>query len=177
MSGHNKWSKIKHKKGAEDAKRSKEFSKLSRLITVEVKKAQGDRESPGVRRVIQRAKAVNMPNDNIDRAIARGKSKEVVSLEEVVYEAYGPSGAALIIYGLTDNKNRTAAEVKHVLSKFGASLAAQGAALWAFKKDGDKWVAENLMDISDTDKEKIEKLIEELEESEDIQEVYTNAQI
>lgn len=177
MSGHNKWSKIKHKKEVSDSKKSREFSKLARLITVEVKKAGGDAEAPGVRQVVLRAKAINMPTENIERAISRGKSKDAASLEEVIYEAYGPDGVALIIHGFTDNKNRTGAEVKHILSTFGATLAAQGAASWAFKKEDNKWVAENLMSISDPDKEKIKKLIDELEENEDVQAVFTNASL
>jgi len=177
MSGHNKWSKIKHKKGVEDAKKSKEFSKFARLITVEVKNAGGDANAPGVCQVIARAKAINMPNDNMARAITRGKEKDAVSLEEVIYEAYGPGGVALIIHGFTDNKNRAGAEIKHILSRFGSTLAAQGAASWAFKKEDDDWVAENTMDISEGDKEKLEKLTLELEENEDVQGVFTNASL
>ncbi len=175
MSGHNKWSQIKNKKGAEDAKKSREFGKLSRLITVEVKKAEGNADSPGVRAAIERARRVNMPAENIDRAIARGKSKDTAALEEVVYEAYGPGGAALIIHGLTDNKNRTGAEIKHILVEHGAALAGHGAASWAFSRDGNVWAPKELVPVEDADKEKIKILVGKLEENEDVQGVYTNA--
>ena len=175
MSGHNKWSQLKHKKAVVDSKKSREFGTLARLITLEVKKAGGNADSPGVRSVVLRAKAVNMPNENILRAVFRGQGKDAASLEEVVYEAYGPAGAALIIHGLTDNKNRTGAEIKHILAAHGASLAAQGAASWAFKKEGDEWVAETLIPLSEEDTEKLRSLVSALEENEDIDSVYTNA--
>ncbi|MBI1998750.1 MAG: YebC/PmpR family DNA-binding transcriptional regulator [Parcubacteria group bacterium] len=177
MSGHNKWSQIKNKKGAVDAKKSREFGKLSRLITVEVKKADGNADSPGVRGVIERARAINMPNENIERAVARGKSKDTAALEEVVYEAYGHGGVALIIHGFTDNKNRAGAEVKHLLSLYGAALAAQGAASWAFSREGNTWVPQNTLPVSADDAEKIRELVAVLEENEDVQEVFTNADL
>lgn len=177
MSGHNKWSQIKNKKGAVDAKKSREFGKLSRLITVEVKKADGNATSPGVRQAVERARGINMPNENIERAIARGKEKDATALEEVVYEAYGPGGAALIILGLTDNKNRTGAEIKHLLSLSGAALAAHGAASWAFSREGNTWVPQNTLPVSEDDAQKLRELVEKLEEDEDIQEVFTNVDL
>src|SRR5690348_1557363 len=107
MSGHNKWSKIKNKKAVTDAKKSKVFSMFAKMIAVESRKAKGDKNSPSLRAVMERARAVNMPNDNIDRAVAKGAGGDGGNLEEVLYEAYGPGGAALIIEGITDNKNRT----------------------------------------------------------------------
>ena len=175
MSGHNKWSKIKHKKAATDAAKSKVFGKFSRLIAVESKKAGGNVDSPGLRAVIDQAKAVSMPADNIDRAVKKGAGGDTANMEEVMYEAYGPGGSALIITGLTDNKNRTSAEVKHSLSKYGAELAAQGAASWAFAKDGPDWVPNSMIPLSDEDGEKLGNIIEALEESDDVQNVYTNA--
>ncbi|MAF59694.1 MAG: YebC/PmpR family DNA-binding transcriptional regulator [Candidatus Pacebacteria bacterium] len=175
MAGHNKWSKIKHKKAASDAEKSKIFGKLARLITIESKKANGDTNSPGLRAVIEKAKASNMPKDNIERAVKKGVSADAASLEEVVYEVYGPGGSAVIISGLTDNKNRTAAEVKHLLSKNNLSLAEPGSALWAFKKEGGEYIPTSELPISDEDGEKLSKLMEDLEELEDTQEIYTNA--
>lgn len=177
MSGHNKWSQIKNKKGAEDAKKSREFSKLSRLITVEVKKADGNADSPGVRGAIERARRINMPADNILRAVARGKSKDAAELLEVVYEAYGPGGAALIIHGFTDNKNRTGAKIKHTLALHDAILAEQGAAAWAFSRNGNEWTPKEIVPVGDADKEKIKGLIADLEESEDVQSVFANAKL
>lgn len=176
MAGHNKWSKIKHKKGAEDAKRSNLFSKLSRQIIAEVKIAGGDLTSPSVIAAIDAAKKENMPKDTIERAVKKGADKDTAALDPVTYEAYGPGGTALIIEGLTDNNNRTAAEVRHILSKKGIELAAQGAASWAFTREGNKWVPNSTVGVSEEDGEKLGDLIDQLEELEDIQEVFTNAE-
>ncbi len=176
MSGHNKWSKIKHKKAASDAKKSKIYSKLVKLIQAESKDAKGDISSPGLRTAIDKAKAENMPKDTIDRAVKKGASSDAASMEHVTYEAYGPGGCAIIIEGLTDNKNRIAAEIKHTLSKNGSSLAAPGSASWAFEKTSEGWTAKTPSPISEEDSAKLEKLFEELEENDDVQEVYTNAE-
>ncbi len=176
MSGHNKWSKIKHKKAATDAAKSKIFGKMARLITVESKKADGNTSSPGLAAAIDRAKAVSMPKDNIDRAVAKGTSADATTMEEVVYETYGPAGVAIVIDALTDNRNRTAAEMKHLLSKNGYELAAQGSASWAFSKNFDGYEPNTIVEISDEDGAKLESLLEQLDEQEDVQEVYTNAQ-
>jgi len=176
MSGHNKWSKIKHKKAATDIRKSKIFSKFARLLTLESKKSAGNVNSPSLRSVIEQAKAVNMPSLNIERAIKKGSEKEASSLEEVTYEAYGPEGSALIIEGLTDNKNRSSAEIKHLLSKHGASLAGPGAATWAFEKKERTWSSKTTVQLSSDDKDKLQKLIDELEDNDDIKKVYTNAE-
>lgn len=174
MSGHNKFSKIKHKKAASDATKSKIFSRLSKIITNESKKANGNVSSPALATAIEAAKKENMPKDTIERAIKKGIDKDTASMDAVIYEAYGPGGCAIIIDGLTDNKNRSAAEVRHTLSKFGIELAAQGAASWAFTKDGMDWVANSTIELSEGDQEKLGTLIDQLEESDDIQGVYTN---
>ena len=173
MSGHSKWSKIKHQKAATDAKKSKVFSKLVRYITVEAKLAKGDRNAPNVRVAIEKARAANMPSDNIDRAIE--KASGGADMESVTYEAYGPGGVALIIEGLTDSRNRTAAEIKHLLSKHGAALATPGAAIWAFTKGAEGLVATTTVELVDEDLEKLSVLVDALEENDDVQEVYTNA--
>ena len=176
MSGHNKWSKIKHKKAASDAQKSKIFGKLARLIAVESKIAGGDTNSPGLRTAIEKAKKENMPSDNIERAIKKGAGNDMTQMEEVLYEAYGPGGCALVIKGLTDNKNRTSAEIKHILTKNGLSLAAQGSALWAFEKTDGEWEPKTMAPISDEDKQKLEKILDEFEDNDDVQDVYTNAE-
>ncbi len=177
MSGHNKWSKIKHKKAATDAAKSKIFGKMANLIAIESKKANGDTSSPGLRAAIDSAKAVSMPKDNIDRAIAKGNSAETAALESVLYEMYGPGGTAVLIDILTDNRNRTAAEMRHLLSKLaGYELATPGSAAWAFTKNIEGgYEATTIVEISDDDGEKLEKLMEALDEHDDVQEVYTNA--
>jgi len=176
MAGHNKFSKIKHKKAATDAKKSKIFSKFNRLIAMEAKKANGNVESPGLKTAIERAKAANMPNDNIERAIKKAVEGTDAPMEVVAYEAYGPGGVAVIITGLTDNKNRTAAEIRYILSSNNMELAATGSASWAFEQKYGDFVANTTTPISDGDKEKLEKLTEDLEDNDDVQNVYTNAE-
>jgi YebC/PmpR family DNA-binding regulatory protein len=176
MSGHNKFSKIKHKKGAEDAKKSKLFSVLVKQITIESRLAKGDKNSAGLRIAIEKARASNMPSDNIDRAVAKGAGVGAGSMEEIVCEAYGPGGVGIIIEGITDSKNRTINEIKFLLSENGASLGSQGSVVWAFQKSNEGWVPTTKLPLSPEDKEKLEELIAELEENPDIENVYTNAE-
>ena len=138
MSGHSKWHSIKHKKGAADAKRGKVFTRLIKELTVAARAGGGDPDmNPRLRTIVADAKANNMPRENIERAIRRGTGQEPgVSYEEAHYEAYGPGGAALIIEVLTDNKNRTAGEIRHLLEKHGGNLAAPNAVAWMFHKKG-----------------------------------------
>jgi YebC/PmpR family DNA-binding regulatory protein len=177
MSGHNKWSQIQRQKGATDAAKSKAFAKFSRLITLESKKAAGNVSSPALASVISRARAINMPKDTIDRAVAKGTSKDAGELEQVNYEFYGPAGAAVIIAALTDNRNRTTQEIKHLLSKSGYELGSPGSAAWAFTKnpDGSYSPNEPLMEVSGVDEEKLGELLETLDEHDDVQDVFTNA--
>jgi len=138
MSGHSKWSTIKRKKGALDAKRGKIFSRLAKEITVAAKLGGGDAEmNPRLRTVLLAAKAQNMPKDNIERAIKKGTGEiEGVSYEEQRYECYGAAGVALIVDTLTDNKNRTVAEIRHLVNKHGGSMAESGAVTWNFDQKG-----------------------------------------
>ena len=176
MSGHNKWSKIKRQKEKTDGQKSKIFGKMVRLITVEAKKAGGDVNSPGLKAVIERAQAVNVPKDNIERAIKKF-SEGGAEMETVVYEAYGPGGCAMIIETLTDSKNRTNQEIKTILAKNDLSMAGVGAASWAFTHSiGEGWTPTSTIPLSDEDGEKLGKLIDELEDSDDVQEVFTNAE-
>lgn len=138
MSGHSKWHSIKHKKGALDAKRGKLFTKFIKEITVAARTGGGDPEGNArLRKAILDAKGGNMPNDTIDRAIRRGTGEEDgVNYEEITYEGYGPGGVALLIESMTDNRNRTVAEIRHIFSKNGGNLAAAGAVNWMFEKKG-----------------------------------------
>jgi len=138
MSGHSKWHSIKHKKGAADAKRGKIFTRLIKELTVAARAGGGDPDmNPRLRTIIAEAKSNNMPAENIKRAIRRGTGEEPgVSYEEAQYEAYGPGGAALIIDVLTDNKNRTVGELRHLLEKHGGNLASANAVAWMFAKKG-----------------------------------------
>jgi YebC/PmpR family DNA-binding regulatory protein len=138
MSGHSKWSTIKHKKGAADAKRGRLFTKLIKEITMSARVGGGSVESnPRLRSAVQAAKKASMPSDNIDKAIKRGTGElEGVSYEEVVYEGYGPGGAALLIEVMTDNKNRTTAEIRHLLTKYGGNMGSAGSVAFQFHKKG-----------------------------------------
>jgi YebC/PmpR family DNA-binding regulatory protein len=138
MSGHSKWHSIKHKKGALDAKRGKLFTKFIKEITVAARSGGGDPEGNArLRKAILDAKAGNMPNDTIDRAIRRGTGEEEgVNYEEITYEGYGPSGVALLIQSMTDNRNRTVAEIRHIFSKNGGNLGESGSVGWMFDKKG-----------------------------------------
>ncbi|MBW1720540.1 MAG: YebC/PmpR family DNA-binding transcriptional regulator [Deltaproteobacteria bacterium] len=156
MSGHSKWSSIKHKKGALDAKRGKIFTKLIKEITVAARLGGGDPNgNPRLRQAILAAKSENMPKDNIERAIKKGTGElEGTSYEEVNYEAYGPGGVAVLINCLTDNKNRTVADLKHILDRHGGSLGEPGCVAWMFEKKGlivfdkDKVDEEQLMEVA-----------------------------
>jgi YebC/PmpR family DNA-binding regulatory protein len=138
MSGHSKWATIKHKKGAADAKRGKIFTKIIKEITVAARMGGGDEDAnPRLRTVVLKAKAANMPKDNIERAIKKGTGDlDGVEYVELSYEAYAPGGVGLIIEALTDNKNRTAADVRTILSKSGGELAASGAVSYMFNRKG-----------------------------------------
>jgi len=138
MSGHSKWSTIRHKKAATDAKRGKIFSKLIKEITVAARMGGGDTASnPRLRTAILAAKSENMPKDNIERAVKKGTGElEGVNYEESIYEGYGPGGAAIFIESLSDNKNRAVADIRHIMSKSGGNLGAAGCVAWMFDKKG-----------------------------------------
>ncbi|HOO57424.1 MAG TPA: YebC/PmpR family DNA-binding transcriptional regulator [bacterium] len=138
MSGHNKWSTIKRKKGAADQKRGREFSKIIKVITLAARQGGGDPDQNAtLRTAVDKAKAINMPADNIQRAIKKGTGElEGANYEEYVYEGYGPGGIAIIIETLSDNGNRTTAEVRHALNKYGGSMGASGCVQWMFDKKG-----------------------------------------
>ena len=138
MAGHSKWANIKHRKGAQDQKRGKIFTKLIREITISSRLGGGDLESnPRLRKAVNNAKSNNMPSEKIDRAIKKGTGAlEGVSYEEIVYEGYGPNGVAIIVEVITDNKNRSVAELRHAFTKFGGSLGEAGSVSWMFEKKG-----------------------------------------
>ncbi len=139
MSGHSKWSSIKHKKAAVDAKRGKAFTKLARAITVAAREGGGDPDSnPALASAVQKARDVSMPKDNIQRAIDRGTGEgaDAEAIERVVFEGYGPGGVAILTEALTDNRNRTSAEVRHAFTKHSGSLGEPGSVAWIFEKRG-----------------------------------------
>jgi YebC/PmpR family DNA-binding regulatory protein len=139
VSGHSKWSSIKHKKGAADAKRGKLFSKLSRAIIVAAKEGGPDPAGNlALQNAVEKAKSYSMPKDNIERAIAKGSGADAEGshFETVIYEGYGPDGVAVLVEALTDNRNRTASDVRHVFTKFGGNLGTTGAVAWLFERRG-----------------------------------------
>jgi len=148
MSGHSKWSTIKHKKAATDAKRGKIFTKLIKEITVAARMGGGDPDAnPRLRTAVAAARAENMPNNNIDRAIKKGTGElEGVNYEESTFEGYGPGGAAVLIESLSDNKNRTVADIRHIFSKNGGNLGENGCVGWMFEQKGYFVVAQSATD-------------------------------
>ena len=148
MSGHSKWHTIKHKKGAADAKRGKIFTRLIKELTVAARSGGGDPDmNPRLRTIIAEAKANNMPRENIERAIRRGTGEEPgVQYEEIMYEAYGPGGVAMLISTLTDNKNRTVGEIRFMLGKHNGNLAAENSVAWMFSKKGQVFVEKGKVD-------------------------------
>ena len=237
MSGHSKWSTIKRKKGAADAKRGKIFTKLIKELTIAAREGGGDPTgNPRLRLAIDNAKAANMPADNIERAIKKATGElEGTTISELTYEGYGPGGIAILVEVATDNKNRTVAEVRHLFSKHGGNMGESGSVAWMFEKKGIitlrkrgkseedileialnaraedmrseedffeiqtdiesfetvrkaladeeltienaslQWIAKNTINIGGENAEKLLKLIEGLEDSDDVQNVYSNA--
>ncbi|MEW5907880.1 MAG: YebC/PmpR family DNA-binding transcriptional regulator [Patescibacteria group bacterium] len=178
MAGHSKWAQIKRQKGAADAKKSQIFSKLARMIAIAVRKGEDPGMNPELRVAIDKAKEANMPADNIERAIKRSTGKlEGVQLENLKIEAYGPAGIAIIIEAITDNRNRTIAEIKHILSKYGAKWAEPGSVVWSFEPlaGGKGWKPKHTIEISEKDAKALDKLLEELDDHDDVNELFTNS--
>lgn len=176
MSGHSKWSSIKHKKGAADKKRGQIFTKLIKEITVAARMGGGDIDAnPRLRHAVDKAKAANMPKDNLERAIKKGTGElEGVDYEEIVYEGYGPGGVAVLVECLTDNRNRTIAEVRHAFNKAGGNVGTDGCVAWMFDKKGLISVSkedsdeETLMDVA------LDAGAEDIKEESDVFEIITD---
>jgi len=175
MAGHNKWSQIKHKKAKTDGAKSKLYSKYAKLISAEAQKVKGDKNSPSLRALIERARTENVTNEVIERAIKKA-SEPGTALETIMYEAYGPGGCALIIEALTSNKNKAAQEVKHILTDNGYSLATPGSASWAFKREGALWTPTTTVSLEDADLALLERLVDALEANDEVQDVFTNVE-
>ncbi len=172
MAGHNRWTQIKHGKGKEDAIKARTFSKLSNLISAAAKAESNPDFNPTLRSHIERAKKENMPLENIERAISRARNS--AELEDFLIEAYGPEGAGIIIEGLTDKKPRTLNEIKIILNDHEIKLATPGSLLWSFDKTEEGYIPKYKQDVSEASKEKVAKLMEDLEERDDVSEIYTN---
>ena len=168
MSGHNKWSQIKHQKGATDKKKSVVFSKILKAITIAARGEPNPAFNPRLRSLIEEARTNTVPNENIERAIQ--KTQDTDALEEMTLEAYGPNGIAILINTITDSTTRTVNEVRHVLEKNGGKLGEIGSVRWAF----DGTVARFPLEISAEDTAVIKKLTELLEDRDDVQNIFTN---
>lgn len=176
MSGHSKWAGIKHKKGAADAKRGKVFSKLAKEMTVAARQSGGDvNTNPRLRVVIDKAKAANMSSDNIDRAIKKGTGElPGITYEEIKYEGYGLKGVAIFIEALTDNKNRTTAEIRAIFSKHNGNMAGQGSVAWMFTKKGFILVKKESADEDDVMTAALEAGAEDMKTEGDMYEITTS---
>ncbi|MCP6720103.1 MAG: YebC/PmpR family DNA-binding transcriptional regulator [Patescibacteria group bacterium] len=177
MSGHSHWKQIKSKKGATDQKRGELFSKLLKVVAVHARREPNPQFNPSLKAAIERARQFNVPQNNIERAVKRASADEV-NLEEVIMEAYGPGGIALIIEAITDNKNRTIQEVKTLLKKLNGRWAEPGSVRWVFnrsKNDQSGWQPKFKQEASEENKDKTEKLIQTLEDQNDVQKVYHNS--
>ncbi|MCD4796109.1 MAG: YebC/PmpR family DNA-binding transcriptional regulator [Candidatus Cloacimonetes bacterium] len=175
MSGHSKWSSIKHKKGAADAKRGKLFTKLVKEIIVAAKEGGGDQETnPRLRLAVSTAKAANMPNSNIDKAVKKGTGElEGVSYESYTYEGYGQNGVAVIVETLTDNKQRTVADVRHTFSKHGGNLAENGSVSWIFEQKGLIEIQKDDLDEDEVMMAALDAGAEDFSSDNDYFEIYT----
>jgi len=174
MSGHSKWSKVKHQKAITDVRKSKIFSKMVKMIAVAARKGGDPEMNSALRLAIEKAKAVNMPNDNIERAIKKGTGEDKEKrLEEITYEAYGPNGIPLMIETITDNKNRTLSEIRHILSRNNGRLSETGSVKWMFDQKG-------MIEVSSAEKNKdelelaaIDAGAEDVEWKNNVLEIYT----
>lgn len=173
MSGHSKWSQIKHQKGAADLKRGRLFSKLLKAVSIAAKTEPNPQFNPRLRSAIEKAKENNVPQENLERAIS--KASEEKNLEELLIEAYGAGGIAIIIEAITDNRNRTISEIKKILSDYEGKMANPGSVLWGFEKKDNAWSAKFPQSTSDESQNKLGGLIAALEEHDDVQNIVTNA--
>lgn len=175
MSGHSHWAGIKHKKEITDQKRAKIFSKLLKAISAAAKSEPNPDFNPRLRTAVATARAASVPADNIERAIK--KAAETGNLDELFFEAYGPGGSAIIIEALSDSRNRTVQEIKTILKEHDGKWAESGSVQWAFEKTHEGWNAKFPQDVPESDKSQLVKLLESLEENDDVQNVYTNANL
>ncbi len=171
MSGHSKWAQIKHKKAATDHKKAQIFSKLAKKISIAARAGADPTSNYRLQSIIEEARSFNMPKDNIERAIKKASDKETSALNEIFIQAMGPGGVAIVIEGITDNKNRTVNEIKHLLSENSFKMVPENSLNWMFDK---QWSANNPIEVEATIKEKIDKLFEELDNNDDVEEVHSN---
>jgi len=177
MSGHSKWSQIKHKKAIVDAKKGVVFGKLAKAISIAARGNPDPSTNLRLKGEIERARAANMPSDNIERAIRRVADKNASELSEVEVHLIGPGGVGIIVEAVTDNSNRTIMELKTLAAELGGRMAGQGTLSWMFRREGNEWVPAVPMPVTDTAAvTQLEKLLEALDEHDDVQHVFTNGE-
>lgn len=174
MSGHSRWSQIRHKKGMTDQKRGQLFSKLSKLISIAARKDPNPESNIELKNAVEKAKSFNMPSENIERAIKRVGEKEAAQLDILCIEAMGPDGSAFIIEAISDNRNRTISELKSILKKHGLKMVQPGSLMWLFDKSGSEFFPKALVEPSEGLKEKAKNFLEEIDSYNDVKEIYTN---
>ena len=176
MSGHSKWSTIKHEKALTDAKRSKVFSKIALVITIAARRGGDPAKNPTLRTAIEKARKVNLPKENIDRAIKRGTGEiGGAQIEEVTYGAFGPHGVAMLITAITDNKNRTLSKIKQILNAHNAKFVEMNSIQWMFRREGADWIPNSPVKIdSENTKKELAALYEALDDEQDVNEIYDN---
>lgn len=171
MSGHSKWSQIKHRKAASDQKKGQLFSKLARKISIAARTGTDPTTNYKLQSVIDEARTFNMPKENIERAIKKASEKETAALSELIIQAMGPGGIALVIEAITDNKNRTINEIKHILTEHEAKMVPEGSLNWMFDQN---WNPHAPLEAAPEAQEKLDKLLETLDNNEDVENVHTN---
>ena len=171
MSGHSKWSQIKHKKGISDQKKGQLFSKLAKKISIAAREGADPSANYKLQSVIEEARTFNMPKENIERAIRRASEKDAAMLSEVIIQAMGPGGVAVVIEGITDNKNRTINEIKHILAQNEFKMVPENSLNWMFSTD---WMPHAPLEAEQAAQEKLDKLLEELDNNDDVENIYTN---
>lgn len=180
MAGHSKWNNIKQRKGAVDAKRAKIFAQLSKLIRVAVKEGKSDNPqfNPGLRVILDKARAANMPKENISRAIDRGMGRGPGGpIQEIMYEGFGPHGVAVLVHAATNNPARTGADIRFIFSRNGGSLGGPGSAQYMFERKGVEFTPMMPMELGEAETAEVETLIEELEGYDDVEEVVTTLKV
>ena len=174
MSGHSKWSQIKHKKGAADERKGQLFSKFSKVISLAAKGGTDPTSNFELKNAIQQAREANMPNDSIERAITRGGDSNSAQLESIQIEAIGPSGSAFIVEAITDNRNRTLTELKMIFKKHNIKMVPPHSVIWMFEQHGSKLIPKNMTTVSQEESSAIGYFLDELGNHEDVKEIVSN---
>jgi len=177
MSGHNKWAQIKHKKALTDKKRSAEFGKLAQAITIAARDNPDPKTNLRLKGIIDKARSLNMPNENVERAIRRVSDRSAAALEEIIFEIIVPNNIACIVTAITDNRNRTLNELRTLAAGLNARVAESGSLLWMFKRTGTEFEPTYQIPLSPEHQIKLENILETIHEHPEVQDIFTNAEL